>query len=301
MTGTLPAEVLFTLYHGDGRTPANCSMQTRGERGRYLADVRLVSAVRTALALERPLLVTGEPGTGKTALAWSVASELGLGEPLVYSTRSDGLSRDALYGFDHLLRLYHAQTQRAETEDAKRYVTLRALGQAIASATRRVIIIDEIDKAPRDFPNDLLDEIDRMEFSIPETGQHFTAAYRPVVILTSNSERQLPDPFLRRCVFHDLSFPGATRLSAILHERIDVAKLHTELTEVAVRRFLELREHKGFDKLPATGELVMWVKMLILAGVSASTLANTSLGELPHLGAIIKTRKDLQRLIPSAR
>ena len=157
-------------YKGDGSTPSDAAVQNRGETGRYLADPKLVTAVNTALAVEQPLLVTGEPGTGKTMLAWSIATELGLGPVLEFHTRSDNQARDTLYDFDYLLRFYHAQTRDARAENLESYIRWQALGEAIRSETPRVVLIDEVDKAPRDFPNDLLDELDRMEFRVPELG-----------------------------------------------------------------------------------------------------------------------------------
>jgi MoxR-like ATPase len=176
-------------YRGDGTTPSGVPAQSRGEHGRYLADERLVTAVNTALAVGQPILVTGEPGTGKTMLAWSIASELGLGDVLEFHTRSDNQARDALYEFDYMLRFYHAQIRDARAEQLESYIRWQALGEAIRSPTERVVLIDEIDKAPRDFPNDLLDELDKMEFRVPELALTHRAVYRPVVIITSNSER----------------------------------------------------------------------------------------------------------------
>ena len=188
MTGVATS---WMRYRGDGSTPAGQPPETRGERGRYLADPKLVTAVNTAIAVGQPLLVTGEPGTGKTMLAWSIASELGLGSVLEFHTRSDNQARDALYDFDYLLRFYHAQTRDARAEQLESYIRWQALGEAIRAPSQRVVLIDEIDKAPRDFPNDLLDELDRMEFKVPELALTCKAAHRPVVVITSNSERQL--------------------------------------------------------------------------------------------------------------
>lgn len=296
LTGVLPAQQLFVRYQGRGEPPAGCGALSRAkERGRYQADERLTSAVRTAIALELPLLVTGEPGTGKTALAWSIASELGLGPVLEFHTRSDHMARDALYTFDHVLRFYDAQTQSARAKDPSSYVTLRALGAAIASPVRRVVLIDEIDKASRDFPNDLLDELDQMEFTVGETSQSYQAAFRPIVVITSNSERQLPDPFLRRCVFHEIQFPPRAVLFQILRERLGDTLPQTFL-ETAVQRFMHLRDGAALRKPPATAEFVNWVRALLLVGCTAEALLHTSARNLPCLSVLLKSSEDLQQL-----
>jgi len=287
-------------YRGDGTTPAGELGETRGEPGRYLADTKLTTAVNTALAVEQPLLVTGEAGTGKTMLAWSVASELGLGSVLAFHTRSDNQARDTLYDVDHLLRFYHAQIRDPRAENMESYVRWQALGQAIRSTEQRVVLIDEVDKAPRDFPNDLLDEIDRMEFRVPELGQTYKATFRPVVIITSNSERQLPDPFLRRCVFHRIDFPSGERLQAILQERLGHLNIAGRLIEVAVARFEYIRALQGWEKMPSTAELIAWVRVLHMAGVDPDALAKTPLRDLPFPGALIKTQQDLGLLERSA-
>jgi MoxR-like ATPase len=284
-------------YRGDGSShQAASTVETRGERGRYLADPDLVAAVNTALLVEQPLLVTGEPGTGKTALAWSVATELGLGDVLNFHTRSDHQARDALYEVDHLLRFYHAQVHDPRAGQPEVYVRYNALGEAIRSETRRLVLIDEIDKAPRDFPNDLLNEIDQMEFQVPELSLRFRAKNRPVVIITSNSERQLPDPFLRRCVFHRIEFPAADRLEAILIERLGHLQLPQRLASVAIRRFEEVRALPGLDKKPATGELLAWVKVLGATGVDVDAIDRAGLSRLPATSALVKTEQDAQIL-----
>jgi MoxR-like ATPase len=283
-------------YRGDGSTPEGQPAETRGERGRYLADPRLVIAVNTAITVGQPLLITGEPGTGKTMLAWSIASELGLGSVLEFHTRSDNQARDALYDFDYLLRFYHAQTHDPRAEQLESYIRWQALGEAIRGQLLRVVLIDEIDKAPRDFPNDLLDELDRMEFRVVELAQSFRATERPIVVITSNSERQLPDPFLRRCIFHRLDFPTGERLQAILHQRLGHLDLPGRLVEVATARFEALRKVPGFEKLPSTAELIAWVRVLHAAGMDPGELAKLSLAELPFTGALVKSEQDLRVL-----
>ena len=283
-------------YRGDGKTPDGSLAATRGESGRYLADEDLITAVNTALVVQRPLLITGEPGCGKTMLAWSIAGELGLGDVLAFHTRSDHQARDVLYSIDHLQRFYHAQIGDKTASEPERYVRWQALGEAIKSPAERVVLIDEVDKAPRDFPNDLLDEIDRMEFAVPEFGWSFTAATRPIVVITSNSERQLPDPFLRRCVYHYIPFPPQDRLQAIVKQRMGATGLADPVLALALDRFYGLRDLPGIEKKPATAELLMWVKVLTQAGVDAAELEKAGLRNLPFKGALIKTDHDRRLL-----
>ncbi len=258
----------FERYKGDK------SVQTVAqgrERGCYIAAPKLATAVNTALAVEQPLLLTGEPGTGKTTLAWSVASELGLGEVLEFHTRSDHQAKDTLYEFDNLLRFYDAN-RKDSVEQLERYVRYRALGQAIVSETQRVVLIDEIDKAPRDFPNDLLDVIDRMAFTIDETGERHEARHRPIVIITSNRESQLPDAFLRRCVFHHIDFPDGDQLKNIVTQRLGHLHLAEAFINRAVERFEEFRKKPSIRKKPATHELITWLRALHAAGISQEQL-----------------------------
>lgn len=283
-------------YRGDGTTPEGSAGVTRGETGRYLADDDLVTAVNTALVVQRPLLITGEPGCGKTMLAWSIAAELGLGDVLAFHTRSDHQARDVLYTIDHLQRFYHAQIGDKTAAEPERYVRWQALGEAIKSPTERLVLIDEVDKAPRDFPNDLLDEIDRMEFTVPEFGWSFKAHRRPIVVITSNSERQLPDPFLRRCVYHYIPFPAKDRLQAIVKQRMGSTAMSEPVLALALDRFYALRDVPGIEKKPATAELLMWMTVLTEAGVSAADLEKAGLRQLPFRGALIKTEHDRRLL-----
>jgi MoxR-like ATPase len=289
-------------YRGDGNGPDGKPVKTRHEQGRYLADDALVNSVNTALAVERPLLVTGEPGTGKTMLAWSVAGELGMGDVLEFHTASDNRAADALYLVDNMRRFYDAQVPDPRAADIGNYIQWRALGTAIRASGQRVVLIDEIDKAPRDFPNDLLDVIDQMEFDVPELGKSFRyqGPSKPIVIITSNIERQLPLPFLRRCVFHRIEFPNDTALRKILHERL--GELPERLVSVAIKRFLDLRAYgERLEKAPSTSELIMWTKVLKIAGVNPDKLEQYDLADLPHLGAVIKTEADERLLKGQAR
>jgi MoxR-like ATPase len=290
----------FVQYRGRGDVPSGkTSLSRRGQPGRYLASEDLALAVNTALAVEQPLLVTGEPGTGKTELAWSVAAELGLDEVLEFHTRSDSEATDLLYRFDNVRRFADAHRGRDEVEQLGHYVMLGPLGQALDSGRRGVVLIDEIDKAPRDFPNDLLDVIDQMSFVIAETGERIPRpgrpTIRPIVIITSNVERQLPDPFLRRCVYHHIEPPDAARLAAILRERLAGMALDEPFLSAAIKRYDGLRQIDGLRKKPATHELISWVRVLLSAGVKPERVATASVTDL-FPGALLKTREDIKQV-----
>jgi MoxR-like ATPase len=290
---------VFQQYRGDGTTRDGRPAPTPGEPGRYLAAPDLVNAVNAALAVEQPLLVTGEAGTGKTVLAWSIAAELELGDVELFPVRSDHQGRDALYEIDNLQRFYDAQVNDPQARDRSNYLRRGPLARAFAAAARRLVLIDEIDKAPRDFPNDLLHALDKMELRVPELELVEPARHRPVVVITSNRESQLPDPFLRRCVFHHIEFPGAEQLRRILAERLGHLRIAATLADLIVDRFLELRGVDGLLKKPATSEMLTWARVLHAAQVTDGVLER-ELRELPYLNALIKTREDMARVKPSA-
>jgi MoxR-like ATPase len=253
---------------------------------RYLTNEALESAVNCAIALERPLLVRGEPGTGKTLLAEAIAEGLGL-ELLTWHVKSTTKASEGLYVYDTVQRLYDSRFGDGDVRDIKRYIKLGAMGRAFASDTRKVLLIDEVDKADLEFPNDLLHELDRMRFRIVETGEDVAARHRPVVIITSNNEKELPDAFLRRCVFHFIDFPDADfmrRIVAVHHP-----DLSHELTEQALKVFFEVRDGIRLRKRPSTSELIDWIAVLRRAGVSEVKLEKS----LPFLGTLLKKEQDL--------
>jgi MoxR-like ATPase len=255
----------------------------------YLTNESLESAVNCALALERPLLVKGEPGTGKTLLAQAIAESLGL-DLIHWPVKSTTRAQDGLYVYDTVQRLYEARFGEGDVKDIRRYIKLGPLGRAFASSQRQVLLIDEVDKADLEFPNDLLHEIDRMRFIIPETGDEIVATQRPVVIITSNNEKELPDAFLRRCVFHFIDFPDQELMKRIVH--VHHPKVDDAIVDQAVVAFYELRTVPRLRKRPSTSELVDWITVLMQSGVGKERLIR----ELPFLGVLLKKEQDVELL-----
>jgi MoxR-like ATPase len=250
----------------------------------YLTDPALEAAVNCAIALERPLLVKGEPGTGKTLLAEAIAAALKL--PLIaWSVKSTTRAQDGLFLYDTVQRLYDARFGDGDARDIKRYIKLGPLGQAFSAPSRVVLLIDEVDKADLEFPNDLLHELDRMRFKILETGEEIVARERPIVVITSNNEKELPDAFLRRCVFHFIDFPDETLMKRIIE--VHHPGLESKLVEQAIAAFYGLRGAQQLRKKPSTSELIDWI-----AALRASGVKDVKLEKLPFLGALLKKEQD---------
>jgi MoxR-like ATPase len=252
----------------------------------YLTSPELESAVNCALALERPLLVRGEPGTGKTQLADALARALGL-SLIHWPVKSTTKAQDGLYLYDTVQRLYDSRFGDGDVRDIRRYIKLGPLGEAFASRDRRVVLIDEVDKADLEFPNDLLHELDRMRFRVAETGDEVVARERPVVVITSNAEKELPDAFLRRCVFHYIEFPDRDLMTRIV--RVHHPDMEGKLLDQTLGAFYQLRDVQGLRKRPSTSELIDWIAVLRRAGVESVELDES----LPFLGALLKREQDL--------
>jgi MoxR-like ATPase len=257
----------------------------------YVAPPDLAMAVNAAITLERPLLVKGEPGTGKTELARQVAASLGL-PMLEWNVKSTTRAQQGLYEYDAVSRLRDSQLGDARVHDIGNYIRRGKLWQAFDSESRVVLLIDEIDKADIEFPNDLLQELDRMEFHVYETGETVAARHRPVVIITSNNEKELPDAFLRRCFFHYIRFPDAETLKQIV--AVHHPGLKPRLLEEALRQFFDLREMQGLKKKPSTSELLDWLKLILAEDLDPDDLARPAGEMLPRLhGALLKNEQDV--------
>jgi len=280
MAGTRSGEILnpgFTKFTGTAA---------------YITSAPLEQAVNAAIALGRPLLIKGEPGTGKTVLAEHVAAALGL-RLLRWQVKSTSRAQDGLYVYDTVQRLHDSRFGDADVSDIRRYIRLGPVGQSFKSPDQVVLLLDEIDKADIEFPNDLLYELDLMSFDVIETGEHVQAVHRPIVLITSNNEKELPDAFLRRCVFHYIEFPDQELMGRIV--RVHFPDIKNRLLDDCLATFYALREVAGLRKRPSTSELIDWIAALGRAGVDTSELS----ARLPFLGTLIKNERDLE-LVRSA-
>jgi len=258
----------------------------------YIATDDLKIAVNAAVALERPLLIKGEPGTGKTVLAYEIARAMNA--PLItWHIKSTTKAHNGLYEYDAVSRLRDSQLGEARVHDVRNYLKPGKLWEAFTAPQRPVLLIDEIDKADIEFPNDLLQELDRMEFYVQETDETIRAEVRPIVVITSNNEKELPDAFLRRCFFHYIRFPDDETMKAIVE--VHFPGIKPRLVSEALRTFYEIRDTPGLKKKPSTSELLDWLKLLLVDDVDPATLREKSPNKLipPLHGALLKNEQDV--------
>ncbi len=253
----------------------------------YVASEELMASVNIAMALEKPLLIKGEPGTGKTQLAQAVAQALNK-RLIIWNIKSTTKAQDGLYIYDTIQRLYDGQFGESGVDDISRYIKLGKLGEAFSSEDQVILLIDEIDKADLEFPNDLLWELDQMEFYINETKETVKAKHRPVVIITSNAEKELPDAFLRRCIFHYIDFPDKELMAQIV--KVHYPDVEENLLNAAMDTFYDIRNIHDIRKKPSTSELIDWVNALQIGGISADQIR----AKLPFVGVVVKKDEDLE-------
>lgn len=253
----------------------------------YVASDDLMNTVNIAVTLQKPLLVKGEPGTGKTMLAQAVAEALGK-QLIIWNVKSTTKAQDGLYVYDVVQRLYDSQFGNHGVDEIARYIKLGKLGEAFEAEEQVVLLIDEIDKADLEFPNDLLWELDQMEFYIHETKRTVKAKHRPIVIITSNAEKELPDAFLRRCIFHYIDFPDRELMAEIV--KTHYPNVEENLMQQAMDIFYDIRSMRDIRKKPSTSELIDWINALQIGGIPADTLRS----KLPFVGVVVKKDEDLE-------
>ena len=252
----------------------------------YVVTQELMNAVNVSIALEKPLLIKGEPGTGKTMLAEAIAKSLDM-ELIIWGIKSTTKAQEGLYVYDTVQRLYDSQFGEGNVADIKQYIKLCKLCEAFTSDKQVVLLIDEIDKADLEFPNDLLWELDKMEFYINETKETIKTKHRPIVIITSNAEKELPDAFLRRCIFHYIEFPDMAKMEEII--KVHFGEIDKQLCENALNAFYEIRKMDDLQKKPSTSELLDWIQALMISGVDIRNIKE----EMPFVGVLLKKNQDI--------
>lgn len=255
----------------------------------YVASAELMRAVNIAIALEKPLLIKGEPGTGKTMLAQSVSKALGK-KLIIWNIKSTTKAQDGLYVYDVVQRLYDSQFGGEGVDDIKKYVKLGKIGEAFNDDEQVILLIDEIDKADIEFPNDLLWELDKMEFYIAETGETVKAKKRPIVIITSNAEKELPDAFLRRCIFHYIEFPNEELMGDII--KVHFPEIEENIIAQVTAAFYYVRDLRDIQKKPSTSEIIDWIQALTISGIPVERITK----EIPFAGVILKKNEDIETL-----
>lgn len=256
----------------------------------YVVTKELMNAVNVSMALEKPLLIKGEPGTGKTMLAESISKALGM-KLVIWSIKSTTKAQEGLYVYDTVQRLYDSQFGEGDVSDIKQYIKLGKLGEAFTAEDQVVLLIDEIDKADLEFPNDLLWELDKMEFYINETKETIKTKTRPIVIITSNAEKELPDAFLRRCIFHYIEFPDEEKMREIIS--VHYGDIEKKLLDNAIQTFYGIRQMNDLQKKPSTSELLDWLQALMISGMDVERIKD----EVPFVGVLLKKNQDIDMMV----